>query len=140
MIPLIIRLISPFFLLFFITACNLVFVTDKAVVEKAIALQINLSQEQITQQFRQNSTPPPLKINRVVITDVESLKLQNLPTFRVMGTYDFTLEYPRKEIRHKQNPYQVYLQQQKEGKTWRLLRPQKKPGDNETQWFSYLIE
>jgi predicted membrane metal-binding protein len=134
-----IRLTFLFFLIFFITACNLVFVTDKALVEKAIALQINLSQEQITQQFRQKSQPP-LKINRVVITDVESLKLQNLPTFRVMGTYDFTLEYPQRQILHKQNPYQVYLQQQKEGKTWRLLRPQKKLGDNETQWFSYLIE
>ncbi len=134
-----IRLTFLFFLIFFITACNLVFVTDKALVEKAIALQINLSQEQITQQFRQKS-PPPLKINRVVITDVESLKLQNLPTFRVMGTYDFTLEYPQRQILHKQNPYQVYLQQQKEGKTWRLLRRQKKPGDNETQWFTYLIE
>jgi hypothetical protein len=135
-----IRLISTFFLIFVITACNLVVVTNKDLVEKAIALQINLSQEQITQQFRQKSTPPSRKINRVVIIDVESLKLQNLPTFRVRGTYDFTLEYPQGEVIHKENPYQVYLQQQKEGKTWRLLRPQKKQWTNETQWFSYLIE
>jgi|JI7StandDraft_1071085.scaffolds.fasta_scaffold00236_17 hypothetical protein len=135
-----IRLISTFFLIFIITACNLVVVTNKDLVEKAIALQINLSQEQITQQFRQKSTPPPLKINRVVITDVESLKLEDLPTFRVRGSYDFTLEYPQGEVIHKQNPYQVYLQQQKEGKTWRLLRRQKNQGTNETQWFSYLIE
>jgi hypothetical protein len=134
-----IRLISTLFLIFLTTACNLVLVTNKDLVEKAIALQINLSQEQITQQFRQKSTPP-LKINRVVITDVESLKLEDLPTFRVRGSYDFTLEYPQREVIHKQNPYQVYLQQQKEGKTWRLLRPQKNQGTNETQWFSYLIE
>lgn len=125
-------------------ACNLVLVVDSTLVKKALELQLNLSQQQVYQQFTSRDSRPDLELERVKIGEVKSLNLDQLPTFVVRGTYDLRLKYPQQEILRKNYPYLVYIQEQKEGKTWRLLRPEN-PMENgvegkETRWLSYLIE
>lgn len=126
-------------LLSLLTACSFgVLVTDKQLVEKAIALQVNLSQQQVSQQLGKFNDAPHFQINRVVISEVAPLTIQDLPSFRLRGTYDLKVEFPKRQTTQKQNPFEVYLQQQQEGKTWRLLRPQ--VSGSGLIWFTYLIQ
>lgn len=126
------------FLFSLLTACSFgVLVTDRPLVEKAIALQVRLSQQQFNQQLGHEKEIPPFKIDRVEIAEVKSLTLQDLPSFQVRGTYDLTVQFPKRSVTQRRNPFEVYLQQQREGKTWRLLRPQMNQDD--ITWLTYLI-
>jgi hypothetical protein len=52
-----------------------------------------------------------------------------------------TLTLPRQTVTQKKNAFEIYLQRQSEGKTWRLLQREVKDGQaGEAQWSSYLIE
>ena len=110
---------------------------NKQLVRKAIALQLDRTQQQLTQQLHL-SEPASLAIARVRITKKEPLVVQDLPTFRVRGTYNLNVKLPKRQITQRQNPFEVYLQRQQENKTWRLLRPQPTDGGTEV-WYSYLI-
>ena len=119
-----------------LTACGTSdVVPNSQLVQRAIALQLNQTQQKSQQvgfDFR------GFNINRVAITQQESLSIQGLPAYRVQGTYDITLKLRRRRVQ-QQNPFEIYLQRQKEGKTWRLALPY--PSKNtELDWRTYLIQ
>ncbi len=93
-------------------------------VERAIALQLSQTQQILSQQLRLPSQPQTIQINRVVITEKTPLTIDDLRGYRVRGTYDYTIQLPSRKVTQQQNPFEVYLQRQKEGKTWRLAKPQ----------------
>jgi len=105
--------------------------SDK-LVQQAIALQLEQTQQQLSKQLGVDFQG--LKVEHVTIEQREPLEIQSLPAYRVRGTYDLTLKLPR-TLTQRQNSFDVYLQRQQEGKTWRLLIPQKDP----STWLSYLI-
>ncbi|MHC5818654.1 MAG: hypothetical protein ACYT04_22920, partial [Nostoc sp.] len=59
---------------------------------------------------------------------------------RVRGTYDLIVKLPKRRLTQPQKPFDVYLQIQQEGKTWRLLLPEKGIKDTQSIWRSYLIQ
>lgn len=121
-------------LLGLLTACSSVGTEpNKTVVQKAIALQMQQTQQQLQQQVRD------LEIKRVNIAQKQPISIQDLPGFRVKGTYDFTIKLPKQKLTEQKNPFEVYLQKQKEGKTWRLALPQFNT-DGVPSWLTYLIE
>ena len=67
------------------------------------------------------------------------MTVEHLPAFRIQGMYDLNLKLPKRSIEQPKKDFDIYLQLQKEGKTWRLLLP---PGVNQdsSQWHSYLVE
>lgn len=120
-------------LLGLLTACSSVGTEpNKTVVQKAIALQMQQTQQQLQQQVRD------LEIKRVNIAQKQPISIQDLPGFRVKGTYDLTIKLPKQKLTQQQNPFEVYLQRQKEGKTWRLALPQFN-SDGVSSWLTYLI-
>lgn len=137
-----VRLILTAILLALLSACGTVGLEPSSqLVQRAIALQLEQTQQQLSQQRRESGRTqiPSFEINRAVITKQEPLVIQNLPAYHVQGTYDFTLKLPRRQVNQQQNLFDIYLQRQKEGKTWRLALPQFTGKDSKPVWFTYLI-
>ena len=139
-----VRLVLTVILLGLLTACGTVGLEPSSQLEeRALALQLSQTQEHLSQQLHLSGRPqqpPSFKINRVVIIQQEPLVIQNLPAYHVQGTYDLTLKLPRRQVNQQQNPFEVYLQSQKEGKTWRLALPQFTGKDTNPTWLTYLIQ
>ncbi|HAC63802.1 MAG TPA: hypothetical protein DCF68_09745, partial [Cyanothece sp. UBA12306] len=87
-----------------------------------------------------NTTTPQLEISQINVKQLESILVAQLPTYHLQGTYNLKLILPRKKITQKHNQFNIYLQRQIEGETWRLLRQDISLSDQKGQWTSYLIE
>lgn len=134
-----VRLVLTVILLGLLTACGTAKLEPSSqLAQRAIALRLEQTQQQISQQlgldFRE------FEINRVGITQQEPLVIQDLPAYHVRGTYDLTLKLPGRGVNQQQNPFDVYIQRQKEGKTWRLAIPQSIGKDTAPAWRTYLIK
>ena len=138
-----VRLILTAILLALLTACGTVGLEPSSqLVQRAIAIALEQTQQQLSQQRRESERthlPPRFEINRAVITKQEPLVIQNLPAYHVQGTYDFTLKLPRRQVKQQHSRFDIYLQRQQEGKTWRLALPQSTGKDSKPVWFTYLI-
>ncbi|MGL5034396.1 MAG: hypothetical protein ACRC6M_11415 [Microcystaceae cyanobacterium] len=140
------RLLSLFLALiccFYLTACQattsapLEFAPDGEVVQKAIALALNQTQTRLSQQLK---TPAPqLELDNINVKKLEAIVVNELPAYHLTGFYDVKLTLPRQTVTQKKNSFEIYLQRQSEGKSWRLLKREAKPADQASQWSSYLI-
>ncbi|MEB3310920.1 MAG: hypothetical protein VKJ02_11865 [Snowella sp.] len=138
------RLCVTLLLVVVLTACQaktapLEFAPDGDIVQKAIALQLEHTQTRLSQQLK--ATLPKIDLKQIQVNTLEPIVISELPAYHLQGTYHVTLTLPRQTVTQKKNPFEIYLQRQAEGKTWRLLEREVKNGQNgETQWASYLIE
>ncbi|AFZ13133.1 hypothetical protein Cri9333_2263 [Crinalium epipsammum PCC 9333] len=134
----IVRLIVTIILLAMLTACG---VSGQApsmqLVEKALIFQLHLTQNQFTQQL--HSSHLRFEITQLQITDTKPLIIQNLSAYHIQGTYNLIAKLPHQTVTQQHNLFEVYLQRQKEGKTWRLARPQADIKDSRLVWLTYLI-
>lgn len=110
---------------------------SQALVKQAIALQLHLTQEQLKSPLHLERSPQ-LDVKGIQITNSDRLPNQKLPTFHIQGTYNLDIQLSGKTIKQRQNPFEVYVQEQIEGETWRLLRPQTTAEG--TEWLSYQID
>ncbi len=134
-----VRLVLTVILLGLLTACGTAGLEPSSqLVQRTIARQLEQTQQQISQQLGVNFKG--FEINRVAITQQEPMVIQDLPAYHVRGTYDLTLKLPQRRVNQQQNPFDVYIQRQKEGKTWRLAIPQSIGKDTAPTWRTYLIQ
>jgi len=132
-----IKLILTAILVVLLTACS--FGTpspNKQLIKRAIAISMQETQQQLSEKL--NLDFPELEINHLSIKQRKLMTVEHLPAFRIQGTYDLTLKLPKRTLEQPQKPFDIYLQLQKQGKTWRLLLP---PASNENTsiWHSYLL-
>jgi hypothetical protein len=121
-------------LVILLTACRFVTSTpNELLVRQAIALQLNQTQQELIQTLKLER-PPKMEIDRLRINDRQLLSIDDLPTFQLSGTYDLRLQLPTQPVKRPNQPFEVYLQLQSEGKTWRLLRPL------DTGWKTELLK
>jgi hypothetical protein len=135
-----IRAIIAIVMVVLLSSCSISGSPKQILVKRAIAIQVSQTQQALTQQlYSGSSQPPEFEIDRVHITKRQPLKIQDLVSYRVQGTYDLTLKFPNRRVSQRENPFEVYLQRQIEGKTWRLVQLQ--PGDEERgdRWVTQLI-
>lgn len=107
---------------------------DRGVVERAIAIQINPAQIHLSQRLLQSQ--PRLDITKVKIRQGEIIVVENLPTYHLRGSYQVNLSLPKHRFRQNQ-PFDIYIQQQKQNKSWRLLVPN---SIDKNSWHGYLIK
>ncbi|MEA5596638.1 hypothetical protein [Rivularia sp. UHCC 0363] len=132
-----VRLVLTVILLVFLTACS--FGTpspNKQLIKKAIAISMQETQQQLGQL---NLDFQELEINHLSIKQRKLMTVEHLPAFRIQGTYDLNLKLPKRSLEQLKKPFDVYLQIQKEGKTWRLLLPPRSNEDTSI-WHSYVVE
>lgn len=110
---------------------------SKQLVQKAIALQVSQTQQQITQQLQ--FSPPKFEITQVTLKKLEPLFINDLHTYHFWGTYNIKIKLLQQQVTQKNNPFNVYLQRQKEGKMWRLAIPEDISKNTPTNWRTYLI-
>jgi hypothetical protein len=128
--------------LMILTACGtstppLSLAPTKQLVEKAIALQISQTQHKLTQQLQAAS--PNIEISQVKLKQLEPLFLDDLPTYHIWGTYNLTLKLPQQKLTQPNSSFDVYLQRQPEGKTWRLALPTDIGNSTQPHWHTYQI-
>lgn len=122
-----------------LTACNgLGHTPSKALIEQAIALQLEQVQQALSQELHLEDTVTELQINRVAIAQQTPLQINQLPSFRVTGFCDYTLQRPHRAIPQRHIPFEVFLQRQSEGKTWRVAFPQPTTS-GEITWITQRI-
>jgi hypothetical protein len=95
---------------------------SKQIVEQAIVQQLSQTQTELNQLLRLDSDPAGITVRRIQITAQTPLVIQDLPAVRVQGTYDYTTKLTKRQVTLVQNPFDLYLQRQQEGKTWRLAK------------------
>ncbi|XLQ12199.1 MAG: hypothetical protein KPI85_03675 [cyanobacterium endosymbiont of Epithemia adnata isolate EadnSB Bon19] len=125
-----------------IVACNsptppTEFAPDGEIVEKAIVLQLSQNFQSLSNQL--NTTPPQLKINQIQVKQLDSILVGQLFTYHLQGTYNLQLMFSRQIKEQKKNRFDIYLQRQIEGETWRLLKREYNLSYETPQWKSYLI-
>ncbi|MEH2067820.1 MAG: hypothetical protein V7K47_06585 [Nostoc sp.] len=134
-----VRLVLTAILLVLVTACGTIgLLPTSSLVQKAIAFELEQTQQKLSQQLDLDFQG--FEIKRLSITQEQPLTIENLPAFRVRGTYDLIIKLPKRSLTQPQKPFQVYLQIQQEGKTWRLLLPDKGSKNTQPIWRSYLIQ
>ncbi len=104
-----------------LTACGSVAPPTAQLVQQAVALELSQTQRELSQQLRLG-IPTKVQINHLTIAEQTPLTIDHLNAFRVRGTYDYTVQYPSRQVKQRNNPFEVYLQRQREGKTWRLAK------------------
>ena len=115
------RAICAIALAFLLTACGSTGQKpSKDVVQHAIALQLEQTQQLLSEQLRLDTDPAKIQVNRVKIAQQTPLQIQNLQSYRIKGNCDFTVKLPKRAVVQKNAPFEIYLQSQIEGKTWRL--------------------
>ncbi len=106
-------------------------------VRRAIARQVEQSSAKLSQQL---DTPgPELEIRNVKVSSLEPLYLARLATYHLQGTYDLLLRSADQETTQKGNRFDLYLQRQREGKTWRWLKREAGTPDDKPRWTSYWV-
>lgn len=133
-----IRLLVTGILLALLTGCGTIgLLPTTQLVQKAIALQVEQTQQQLNQKLDLDLSD--FEIKDLKIRQEQPLTIENLPAFRVRGTYDLILHLPKRQLTQHQQPFEIYLQIQQEGKSWRLLLPQQQNQESQGNWRSYLI-
>ena len=106
------------------------------IVKNAIALQLEQTEQTLAQQL--NLAAPEIKISKIRVQKLQPLFVAQLATYHLQGKYNLKLKLARRQIAQKNNAFDIYLQRQAEGKTWRLLK--KDSQGRQTQWSSYLVD
>ena len=104
---------------------------DSDTFERAIALQSRLTHEPLRQALQ--AEPLPQDIRQVSVRSHQKLKIRGLQAFRFRGTYERIVELAPGRTISRQQPFDLYLQRQKEGKTWRLFVRDR------NRWRGYLV-
>ena len=128
------------FLLIMLSGCtgNLV---SESILRQSITAYLNYTQIELTNFL--NLPMPSFDVRSVHVHNEEAFLKNSFPTYHLTGTYEVSLKFPHQTIIQKQNPFDLYLQQQSEGKSWRLLIPAHRNSglteDETKQWESYLV-
>jgi hypothetical protein len=106
-------------------------------VKQAIALQFSETQQVLRQQLRL-ADESQVTIERIGVGDRTPIVIEELPGFRIQGTYDFTLQLPDRRLSRQANPFEIYLQRQPDTKTWQLAKPDP-AAEGEPVWLTHPL-
>jgi hypothetical protein len=133
-----IRLVVVAVLLIFLTACgNGVLPPNGNLVKKAIAIQLEQTQQQLSEQLDLDFQG--FEIERLAIAKKIPLMMEHLPAYHIQGVYDLKFKIPQHDLKQPQKPFDIYMQLQREGKTWRLIIEDNHSQTSEPVWRSYLV-
>lgn len=111
------------------------------IIRKAIVLQVQHSQTALSAQLQ--AATPDLTIRHIKVDQLESQYLAKLPTYHLQGHYDLSFELPDQTLEQTGNSFDIYLQRQREGKTWRWLKPEILPSEENPgepkHWLTYRV-
>ena len=120
------------------------FQPTREVVQRAIALELSQNKAELRKHLSEHGQPenplPSYEVNRVEIWEQDPLKIDGLLTYHVQGTYNLTIQLPEKRVTDRKNNFDLYLQRQAEGKTWRIAKLMGTDEQDHQTWATYLIK
>lgn len=121
-------------------SCNLEkppleFAPPPSIIEKALTFKLEHQQYFLSSQLRQKK--PEFTLTQINVTKIEPTILFNLPTYHLEGTYKMILGKNTYKKRLINNTFNLDLQRQSKGKTWRILM--KTEEKKSVKYSSYLI-
>ncbi|MGK7873437.1 MAG: hypothetical protein AB4426_09020 [Xenococcaceae cyanobacterium] len=130
-------------LIMLLTACgsptpSMGLAPDGELVKKAIALQLSQAEQSLSQHLI--ASRPELEISKINVKELEPLFIAKLPAYHLQGTYNLKIKLPRQQVTQKNNHFDIYLQRQAEGKTWRLIKREASSPGAQPKWSTYLIK
>jgi hypothetical protein len=130
-------------LIFFLTACTSSIPPRELspngdLVKKAIALQLKLTEQVIADSL--SATNPNLKISNIRVKELEPIYIGKLAVYHLQGKFNLNIKLPSRQVTQKDNQFDIYLQRQIEGKTWRLLKKEPTNPQEKPTWKSYLLK
>ena len=138
-----IALIFPCFLIILsLTSCQInLFIPDQQLIGRAIARQMQLTSSNLQENLlMQGKVNQAFIIDRVLIDNIETSDIMGGRSYHVRGAYHLQSDPPSQTKMRANHPFDLYIQRQIEGKTWRLLRPVFNQEGKQINWLSYLID
>ncbi|MGB3694129.1 MAG: hypothetical protein WA865_03760 [Spirulinaceae cyanobacterium] len=112
----------------------------KNLVKQAVELQVSLAQKRLSEKL--NASSAAWEISKIKIKDLKPLYVNNLATYHLKGTYNLKIKLDDKKVEQDKDDFDLYLQLQREGKTWRLLKrglEKGETGESKPIWKTYLV-
>lgn len=111
------------------------FAPSPSIIEKALRFKLEHQQNSLSRQLRQSKSE--FIISQINITKIEPTILLNLPTYHLEGRYKVILKKNNHKKRLINNTFDLDLQRQTRGKTWKILI--KTETKKSVKYSSYLI-
>lgn len=93
------------------------------IIQKALYLQLEEKYKKISSNLQ--SSPLPIEIKKINVKQINPLFLNDSAVYHLQGEYNLQLQLNNKNVQHKNKPFDLYLERQKEGKTWHIISPNK---------------
>jgi hypothetical protein len=124
-----------------LTACQInFFIPDQQLIGRAIARQVQLTSSNLQENLlMQGKVNQAFIIDRVLIENIETCDIIGGRSYHVTGAYHLQSDPASQNKLRADHPFDLYIQRQIEGKTWRLLRPVFDQEGQQINWLSYLI-
>ncbi|BAQ62851.1 Slr0243 protein [Geminocystis sp. NIES-3708] len=128
------------FILVLCTGCEnsqppLEFAPNPPIIEKAIIFKLQRQHQYLSEQLQIKA--PKLHVTKINIEKIEPTMINNLPTYHLEGTYKLDFKQNRGKNRIINNSFNLDLQRQPKGYTWRILINTKEK--NSEKYSSYQI-
>jgi hypothetical protein len=113
------------------------FAPDGNIIKQALMLQLTRFEQRLSEELMADH--PQIEINQIKIDLLDPLFMGKLPTYHLHGKFNLILDLPNQDVKQNNNEFDLYLQRQKEGKTWRLLRQESDKDRDDFVWRSYSL-
>lgn len=110
---------------------------SQSIVREGISLYLGYTQTALSKSL--HLSPPTFQVQGVSIEDQQVFLHDRLPTYHVRGHYTLRLKFPNQTLTQPNNPFDLYLQEQAESKSWRLLLPANADSEDLDRWQSLLV-
>lgn len=117
------------------TSAPLEFAPPPSVVEKAIAFTLQYNYDDLSHQLQTKS--PTFEINKIDVKKIQPIIIYNFPIYHLEGTYQIKLKINNNRTKTIKNKFQVDVQRNTKGETWKLLRKYQEAGKE--KYFAHQI-
>jgi hypothetical protein len=124
-------------LVLFLSGCVALGAPSKTVIQQALQLQVAQTQASLSQQLKLPA--PTVGVRQIRVGDRSRLRIGDLPAYRIRGQFDLQPRQGRRQQSIKRSPFELYMQRQPEGKTWRLAVPAGSTTGLEQDWRTYAL-
>lgn len=121
-----------------LTACSpSTHLPSQDLIERAIGLQVERTQTPLSQQLKLPApTRSQIQIRQIEVESQTPLTIEQRPAYHLQGTYNLTLKQSGHTLHQPHNPFDIYLQQRPEEKTWHFAEPNP---ENPDRWLTRAL-
>ena len=127
--------LTTLLVLVFLAACSNA-QPPRALLNEALALQIQLTQSAIASSLDLPTMTSPARVSRIRIDAEETIRLGEAQALRLSGQFDWQLPGDPIQV---DSPFEIVLERGDRGQSWRLARPSGKGGDGLQTWITYPL-